>query len=129
MPFVAQLLVGGVALAPLGLLIPLFLWARWLRRRTGIHPFAWRIGYGVLVFAVCMTAYKLVMVLFDLAPLARARGADKARILASAIAEAMYDDMVIGAVAPVTALWLLFCTWRWFWAAKPVTVKGNPPYR
>jgi hypothetical protein len=38
----------------------------------------------------------------------------------------VYDDVLTVAVAAATALWLLFCTWHWFWAAKPVTVKDDP---
>jgi hypothetical protein len=129
LPFVPKLFVGAIALAPLALLVPLIIWARWLRRRAGIPPFARKTGYGFLALAMSLTAYAVVRVPFDLGSLAQAHTADKARILGSAIAEAMYDDVLTFAVAAVMALWLLFCTWRWFWAAKPVTVKGDPPYR
>ena len=45
--------------------------------------------------------------------------ADRRRILASGIAEAFYDGVLIVGLAVVVAAWLLFGTWRWHWSARP----------
>jgi hypothetical protein len=128
LPVSVLLLMTALGLAPLGLVVPLVLWARWLRRATGTPPLARRVGYAFLVAAGCMAVY-VGRVVFDLGCARLSSAVDRRRVLASGAAEIFYDDLFIVAAATVGALWLLFCTWRWHWGAKTVPMRTEPPYR
>lgn len=117
-----------LSFVPVGLLAALFLWARWLRRRTAAHRyFVWAayalLGAATLLF---LSGFGFVGVVFLSGP---QDGADKARQLAESISEAMNSGALAMTIGAATAVWLLVGTWRWRWSVKPVEVERQPPYR
>lgn len=126
------LVVAAMALAPNVLLLPLFAWAQWVRRRTAAPRFAPWTAYALLAFGAVITMFGAVSLLAagGSAGNGDADGASqRSRLLAEGISEAINCGALVVAVAVVTALWLLLGTWRWYWAVRPPVVKGDPPYR
>ncbi|HEY8075218.1 MAG TPA: hypothetical protein VIF62_13935 [Labilithrix sp.] len=122
------LVVLIVALAPTALVVTLFAWARWLRRRTAAHRFFVWAAYALLgasaalvVFGMCSVAGAFLSFGVDTS--------SKARALAEGISEAMNCGAMSLALDLFAALWLLAGTWRWRWSVKPIAVEGEPPYR
>jgi hypothetical protein len=114
-------------------LVPVWIWARWLRRRTGAPRFAsWTayalIGLGAL-FALVGAAS---LVLAYSAPPAPGypwtEPAGKARVLAEGISASLNCGAIEVLIALLATAWLLFCTYRWHWRVRRPTV-GDPPYR
>lgn len=116
-----------VFIAPAAPLVPLFFWSRWLGRRTAAPRYGPWAAYVLLSLGALATITGPVVAVVgvprvtgsDISPV------DRQRVLASGIAEAFYDGMLIVAVALVVALWLLFGTWRWHWTVRPPGAKGE----
>ena len=132
MGLLVGLLLVLVFVAPAGVLALLFFWARWLGHRTAAPRYGAWVAYVPLVLAVVATIAGTVGAVVgvlramagDISP------ADRQRVLASGVAEAFYDGVLIVVLAVVVALWLLFGTWRWHWATKPrPVVEGESPSR
>jgi hypothetical protein len=113
-----ELALAALAFVAAALLLPLLLWERWLRRRTAAPRYAARLteallGLGALTMMFAMVS--AVQALRVVRAEAFESGAEKARVLAEAIAEAMNCGALLFLIALVVALWLLFATWRWHW--------------
>jgi hypothetical protein len=97
--------------------------------------FASWTAYGVLALgaAAMLTATLIVISAFGgisgetVDPSGSAR--ERARVVAEGVSEGLNCEALSFIAILVAVLWLLFCTWRWHWAARPPVVKGDPPYR
>ena len=127
MGLLAGLLVVVVFVAPAGPLVPLFFWARWLGRRTAAPRYGpWAAYVPLALGAVAtLTGPVIAMVSVLRAAAGDISPADRRRALASGIAEAFYDSVLIVALAIVVALWLLFGTWRWHWTPRAPGARGE----
>ena len=115
-PLVVMVVV--TALSPAVFLVPLVLWARWLRRRTGAPRFVVRVALALAALAAAVTLFGVVVSVRALLSAGADESAEaygKARALAEGISEAMNCGALAVVVALVLALWLLFGTWRWHW--------------
>jgi hypothetical protein len=112
--FLGDLLLVVVFVAPAGLLVPLFIWARWLGGRTGAPRYwPWAAYVPLTLGAVATLSGPVVAVVGVLRAMSRDTSpVDRQRVLASGIAQAFYDGVLIVALTVVVALWLLFGTWR-----------------
>ena len=111
----------ALGLAPGGLLGALWLWARWLRRRTAAPPVISFAAYLVLGVGVgTAVAGPGMAIILGVPAINRAASAvDRQRLLAGLVAEVFYDQALTALLVVVVALWLTFATWRWHWAARP----------
>jgi glucose dehydrogenase len=107
-------LLGGFALAaaPLGLLIGLGFWTRWLARRTTAPTYAALVGYAV----ACLASAPILWGLGKAVVAAIGSGLESAderrRVLAMVIAQVFYGDLLGSVVALAGSVWLAFWTWR-----------------
>jgi nicotinamide riboside transporter PnuC len=116
------LFLFGCALVPFGL----FAWAQWLRRNTSAPRFASRIAYVLVGLVLLMPLGAVVMLYGTMSP----ESVDEfGRPHVVTVDEDL--SFVIEILAPVllTALWLLFATWRWHWSARRPVMPREAPYR
>jgi hypothetical protein len=110
--------VAAMALSPAALLVPLYLWARWLRRRTGVPRFVRGIAVLLAALAAAVALFGAVASVHALMGAVTGESVgplEKSRALAEGLSEAMNCGALAVVVAAVLALWLLFSTWRWHW--------------
>ena len=126
------IVIAAITLAPNLLLLPLLVWARWLRRRPVAPRFAAWAAYTLVALGTFITTFGVISTLLftrRCVPGESEGASGRARVLAEGISEGMNNGVLDVLIALVTALWLLFGTWRWHWAVKPPVTKGDPPYR
>jgi len=110
-------LVVLLALAPVALLAPLFLWARSLRRR-GVHRVGVWTAYVLIAVGVLVTSFGVLFTVRVMAvPPAPVDPSQKARALAEGISEAMNCGAFVAMLAAAVAVWL--AVWRWRTAQPP----------
>jgi hypothetical protein len=113
---VLAFVVVAMALAPMLLLIPLFVWARWLRRVPTAPPFVARVSHTLVALGALATVFGTVgsVWVVTVSPPAESEGASqKARMLARGISEGINCGALAILVALAAGLWLAFGTWRW----------------
>ena len=112
------LVIAVTAFAPAALLVPLFMWARWLRRRTTAPRYAAVTALGIVAVSALVTVMGAVAAIHAVTAARIDESSDasvKARVLAEGISEAMNCGALGVAIAVPAAVWLLFATWRWHW--------------
>ena len=109
---------------PVGALVGVAVWTRWLRRRTSATLYTVRAAYAVLTVAGVLIAAALVSSVRAALASSSATPRDKARMLAEGISEAMNCGALGLIIAVVGAIWLGSCTWRWHRPARRRLVVG-----
>jgi hypothetical protein len=108
-----------VVVSPFAVRSALGAWIRWLRNRTAMPSWArllsqwlaWTAAGALALGILSVTAYELF----------------PHRVGALHVAEV---TIFAGfALEFLSVMWLLGCTWRWHWAAKPAIASRTPPYR
>jgi hypothetical protein len=108
-----------VVVSPFAIRSGLGAWIRWLRNRTAMPSWArlvsqwlaWTAAGALAVGILSATSYELF----------------PSRIVVLRVAEAtIFAGFALEFLA---VAWLLGCTWRWHWAARPAIPAGMPPYR
>lgn len=115
------LIVIALSLSPGGCLVPLFVWARWLRRTTAAPRFVTWISHTLLAVGAVLAIVGVVASLRAMSDVTNGKAHDpsqKARALGEGISEAINCGALVILLAAALALWLLFGTWRWRWSAR-----------
>lgn len=109
-----------VVIVPVGSVVSVWAWARWLARRATAPRFAVFVGYAFAMLSllpmVLGVVYAIVAVVSVVRPGAGqdpAAPSQKARVLGEGISEAMNSAALGVVIALVGSGWLLFCTVRW----------------
>lgn len=104
----------GIFAVPPATTVGLWLWVQRLQRRVGLPRFARWTAY-VLVGVAAMITVGTVVGLIQAVIAVRAPGlsaAQKQSILASGIAEAMYNGAFVALLVLIGAIWIGFFAWR-----------------
>jgi hypothetical protein len=117
---VVLVMVLVIALTPAMLLLPLFAWARWLRRRAAVPRFVVGTSFALLAVGASVTLFGGAVASLQAETFRAVESGDgapqeRSRVLAEGISEAMNCGALGAVIASVLALWLLFGTWRWHW--------------
>jgi len=114
----------------------LFVWARWLRRNTAAplkvaSAAFWLADANASMIALAPLVACVLGVFTAVTSGTPGEGpAHRSRFLATVIARAAGFGMIAWvATAAVTALLLLYATWRWHWSVRPAVPAAEPPYR
>ncbi len=112
-------------LLPTAGVVAVWIWTRWLGRRTAAPRFAAATGYSLVTLSAVPLAYGVASSQFLGTFNPGSSPSERSRKLAESIAEAMNCGALALIVAFVGALWLAFCTWRWGpTARKRVMIAG-----
>jgi hypothetical protein len=118
--WLSLLLPALVFCVPLAIVGGVWIWARWLARRSTAPRFTSRVAYALVIAACLPIAWGYgfgIVHAVGLLGLPAANLDDgpsqKSRVLAEGIAEAMNCGALGALIALVSAVWLLFCTVRW----------------
>jgi hypothetical protein len=109
-------------------LAALIAWTRWLRRRTATPPWARAIAISFVAIGSLGVVVTIVLAVqsFGAATADSTSEADAARMLAEGLSESMNCGALASLVAVAGAVWLVVCTWRWHWSAKPPVIERGP---
>ncbi len=121
-----------MVLLELPVVVALVIWARWLGGKYGVPSWVRRIGWAIAALWAVTLVVSVIGLIGGFGSVVTGESVDpaqKARVLAEAISEAMMAAVLeMGVVVAGSAL-LLVLTWRYHWSAKPVSVPRDPPYR
>jgi hypothetical protein len=107
-----------VVVSPFAIRSALGSWIRWLRNRTAIPSWARLLSQWLVWAAAGALSLGIVSATwYEVGPNRPVMRLAEVAIFAGFALEFL-------AVA-----WLLACTWRWHWAARPAIPAGMPPYR
>jgi hypothetical protein len=117
-----MIFVVVLAVSPMLFVVPLFVWARWLRRAAKAPRYVAKVAYVLISIA-------LVAVISGSVGAARVfRGAtvcvesgaasEMARLIGQGVSRALNCGALAVLAAILAAGWLLYGTWRWHWAGR-----------
>ena len=118
-------------LVELPIVVALLFWGRWLGGKYGAPRWVRWVGWPIAaVWAVtgALAVHRLIEG-FGALEAGAADPAQKARVLAEGISEAMHVALLGIGVIVAGFVALLVLTWRYHWSAKPPAVPHDPPYR
>jgi len=111
-------------------------WARWLPRHTAAPSSVTRTAHVMLVAGGIVTFATPLAVRVHHVFFGRMRCPPTTlpgrvyELLSAGMSDAVRYGAYCGVGTVVlTALWLLYATWRWHWRVRPPDVPRDPPYR
>ena len=119
-------------LLELPLALALIVWARWLGGKYGAPRWVRWVGWSCAGVWLLTAVGSTVGFVRGNAGAVRAESLDaaqKARVLAEGISEALHWALHGAGILAGGAVALLALTWRHHWSAKPPVVPREPPYR